>query len=70
MEAGGRQEMLRVRCDTNEAAANGPSGDEGGARSAGWIEDDAVRLAERANERFQRLRRLLRPERLIFCGAQ
>ena len=38
----------------------GAGGDEGGARSAEWIEDDAVRLAECANAWFYRLRWLLR----------
>src|ERR1700733_9589659 len=58
--AGGGQEVLSVKFDADEAAANRPGGDECGPRSAEWIKDDAVRFTERANERFQCLGRLLR----------
>lgn len=52
-------EMLSVKADADEAAIRGAGGDECGARSAEWIEDDGVRLAECANERFQSLDRFL-----------
>ena len=45
-------------------AARGPGGDESGFRSFEWVEHDAVRFAERTNEGFQCLSRLLRRVKL------
>lgn len=55
----GGQEVLSIKLDADEASANSSGGDERGARSAKWVEDDAVMFAECANERFERLRWLL-----------
>ena len=47
-----REVMPWVKLDADEAAAFGLGGDKGGARSAEWVEDNAGRLAERADERL------------------
>lgn len=52
--------MLAVQLDADETTARASGGDEGRSRSAKGVQHYAVPLAERANERFQRLDRLLR----------
>ncbi len=44
--------MPWVKLDADEAAAHGLGGDQSGSRSAEWVENDAGKLAERADERL------------------